>query len=119
MRLDVEDVADGAALDHAFELAHRGKAALVVAAAKHDAGVAAGRDRAGGVLTRQGQRLLAPDRLPGAGDRLDLRHVERMRRRQEHGLHGGIGDGLGEVGGEPKAVLAAKPRTSSGSLLTP
>ena len=44
----------------------------------------------------------------GAGDRLDLRHVERMRRRQEHRLHGRVGDGVGEVGGELEAVLAGK-----------
>ena len=46
--------------------------------------------------------------FPARRDRLDLRHVERMRRRQEHGLHGRVGDGVGEVGGEPKAVLAGK-----------
>ena len=53
----------------------------------------------------QRQRLLAPHRLARARDGLDLRHVQRMRRRQENRLHGGVGDGVGEVGGEAEAVL--------------
>src|SRR4051812_47669480 len=66
MRLNMEHVADFTALDHALQLAHRGIAALVVAAAEHNAGLAARGDRAGGILPGQRQRLLAPDRLFGA-----------------------------------------------------
>ena len=43
--------------------------------------------------------------LPAWATARDLLDMQRMRRRQEHRLHVGIGDGLVEFGGEPEAVL--------------
>src|ERR1700752_5394085 len=91
---DMENVAERAAVDDALEFAHGGEAALVVAAAKRNAGLAARRNGARSLAARQCEPLLAPDRLAGAGGRADLLDMQRMRRRQEDRLHLGVGDGI-------------------------
>src|ERR1700680_3764849 len=98
MSLDVEDLADRAAIDDALELAHRGKATLVVAATEWSAGTAHGGDRAFGLRAGERQRFLAPHRLAGGGDHAHLLDMQRMRRRQQYGLYFGVRDGVLEIG---------------------
>jgi hypothetical protein len=90
--------------DDALEFAHRGEAALVVAAAEHDAGRAAGFDRARSLRARQCQRLLAPHRLARLGHGPHLLDMKRMRRGQEHGLHLRVGQRIREIGGQSETV---------------
>ena len=105
MPLDMQDLAERAAVHQRLQFAHRREAALVVAGAERYARLVAGLDRARGLRARQRQRLLAPHRLAGAGDRGHLLHVQRMRRRQKDRLHLRILDRVRELGGEPEAVL--------------
>ena len=94
---DMHHLADGAVGHHALELAHRGKAALVVAEREGHAGLLRGGDGARGLGAREGQRLLGPDRLAGRRHRGNLLNVQRMRRGQKHRLHARIGDRFFEV----------------------
>ena len=104
VRLDVQHLADLSFGDDAAQRGHRRKAALVVAEREHDAGLAAGRDRALGLGERQRERLLAPHRLAGRRDRDDLLDMQRVRGRQHHRLDARIGDRVGELGGELESV---------------
>ncbi len=101
---DVQHLADRATGDDALELAHRGKAALVVAEPEHDFGVGDCGDGPLGFRARQRQRLLAPHRLARRRHRADLRDVQRMRRRQKHRLHARIGDRIGKFRAQFKTV---------------
>ena len=104
MTFDVQHLADRAAGDDALELAHGGKAALVVAEPEHDFGLGHRGDGPLGFRARQRQRLLAPHRLARRRHRADLRDVQRMRRRQEHRLHARIGDRIGKFRAQLKTV---------------
>jgi hypothetical protein len=101
----MQNFSDRAAVDHALELAHRGKTALVVAAAERDAGRPHRGDRALGFRAGERQRLLAPDRLAGSRHHAHLLDMQRMRRGEHDGLHLRVGDGVLEVGGQPEAMF--------------
>jgi formylmethanofuran dehydrogenase subunit E len=62
MPLDVQYVAEDTTGNGALEFAHRGKAALVGANTKYDAGVVTGGNGAFRLLSGEGKRLLAPYR---------------------------------------------------------
>ena len=104
MPLDMQDLADRAQLDDALELAHGGKAALVVAGAERHAGRLHRLNRALRLGAGQRQRLLAPDRLAGRGHFPDLLDVQGMRRRQQDRLHLWIGDRIVKLARQPETV---------------
>ena len=103
-------------IDHALEFAHRGKAALVVAAAERDIGRTHRGDRALGFRAGERQRLLAPDRLAGGRHHADLLDMQRMRRGEHNGLHFRVGDRVFEVGGQPEAMLRRQVAREFGLL---
>ena len=116
---DMHHLADNAVGHHALELAHRGKAALVVAEREGHAGLLRGGDGARGFRARERQRLLAPDRLAGRRHRGNLLDVQRMRRCQEHRLHARIGDRFLETGGEFEAFRLGEIGDQLGLLAHP
>ena len=101
----MENLADLAGIHHALELAHGGETALVVAGAERHAGRLDRGDRALGFRPRQRQRLLTPHRLAGCRHHAHLLDMQGVRRRQQNGLHLGVGDGVFQVGGQPEAML--------------
>jgi hypothetical protein len=105
MTFNMHHLADDAIFDHALELAHRGKAALVIAAAERHAGRARRGDGALSLGPSERQRLLAPNRFAGSGRHLYLLDVQRMRRGEQNRLHFGISDRVLQVSGEPEAML--------------
>ena len=97
-----------------------GKHRLLLPRAKGTPAFFAGRDGAFGFSASESERLFAPDRLAGCGDRGNLPDMQGMRGCEKNRLHAGIGNGLFEFGRQFEASWpAAKSRTSSGSLLTP
>src|SRR5262249_31866309 len=65
--LNMQNVADDAFDNHAFELAHGGEASLVVAQSERNAGLFARSNGDFGFRAGERERLLAPDPLAGPG----------------------------------------------------
>src|SRR5258707_14988007 len=108
MPLDVKDIAKRTAVDDAFELAHRCKAAPVVAATKGHAGIPASRDGPLGPGTGERERLFAPHRLSGCSDRNHLLHMKRVGRGKKDRVDLRIAGYLREHGRQGKAMPRGK-----------
>ncbi len=95
--LDMQQLAQFAAVDQPDRLGDRREIALVGADAERHPGVAARPDRPRGAVLGQRQWLFAEHRLAGARGRDDLVDMPCVRGRQHHRLDRAVGQHLGKV----------------------
>jgi hypothetical protein len=105
MRLGVHDRAERPPIDQPSHLLDGRLVAPFVADAEHDAGLAAGFDRAFRVAAREGEGLFAEDVLAGASDGEHLFRMQGVRRAQDDRVDVGIAQHIRKAGGEFQPVL--------------
>src|SRR5579871_165253 len=108
MSFDMQDVAKRAAVDDAFEFAHRRKATPVVATAQRHAGIAAGYNRPHGLGAGESKRLFAPHRLASCRDSGHLLDVEGVGRGEKNCVDVGIARRICKLGCQCELMLVSK-----------
>src|SRR5262249_13684771 len=107
--LDVKYFAEHAVDNGSPELAHRGKAPLVVAERQQNAGVATGGNRAFRLTSSEGKWLFTPYRFSGFCYGNDLIDVQRMGGCEHHSLYVWVGNRSHEIRANGKAMGGRKP----------